>query len=189
MSEEKHIPLTIKERFTPTQILDACQTIAKSIVSKLDINKSNVLLVVMDGAFIFGSDVSRMLPTNFKLSIGSIKVKSYVGTESKDIQLQGELPNFIDKDTNVIIVDDIFDTGKTLEFLVKYIQDETGAVVNSFACLLKKKNKCNNPELESKVLPGALEVEENEFVIGYGMDVNGAFRNLPCICVLENENN
>ena len=139
-----------------------------------------VMLPVMTGAVVFVADLIREMP--LKLSMSVVTVSSYPGqaTRSKGAALRGSLPDNL-AGRHVVIVDDILDSGGTLELLRGAIMEQGAASVR--ACVLL--NKLDVPKK-----PGVLAEHigfdiPDEFVVGYGLDYDGFYRNLPDIRILE----
>lgn len=137
-----------------------------------------VLVPIMTGSIVFVADLIRRLP--MKLSMGLVTVSSYAGEtmESKGAHLRGELPEGLEG-KHVVLVDDILDSGNTLYLVRSLVQERSPASVR-VAVLLDKK--------ERRVMPiepdyAGFEIPD-EFVVGYGLDYNGYYRNLPDIATL-----
>ena len=118
---------------------------------------------------------------NLPLTLEFIRVSTYEGDSStgKVNHLDMTLPPLDNK--NVLVVEDIVDTGFTAEFLIKSIQLKNKTKFLKLISLLNKKIARKN---DVNVDYYGFEVG-NEFVIGYGLDFNGYYRNLPFIGVLE----
>lgn len=137
-----------------------------------------VMLPIMTGAFVFTADLIRQM--SLKLSISLITVQSYPGTStrSKGATLRGALPTDL-AGRHVVVIDDILDSGRTLG-LVRDLVMEQGAA-SLVTCVLL-----------NKLVPKAVELEADyagfdipdEFVVGYGLDFDGYYRNLPEIVTL-----
>lgn len=144
------------------------------------IGKKPVFIGVLNGCFFFASDLLRKI--DFDCEISFVKVASYQGTQSTGNvrQLLG-LDHSI-KGRHVIILEDIVDTGNTVESVSEIIQN-MGAESVSIATLLFK------PKMYSKKLKIdyiALEIEP-DFVVGYGLDYDGLGRNINELYVLSEE--
>ena len=134
-----------------------------------------VLIPVLTGAIVFAADLIREMP--LRMSIRVVAVSSYPGesVKSKGARLRGELPSDL-AGRHVVIVDDILDSGQTLGLLRETIESQGAASVR--ACMLLRKD-----------VPRAVPVEAehvgfdipDEFVVGYGLDYDGFYRNLPDI--------
>ena len=136
--------------------------------------KEVVFLSVLDGSFMFTSDLLKKITLKNRVSF--IKVKSYENTLSTGIiqeviGLQEDIEN-----KHVVILEDIVDTGKTIDFLVDLVRDQHPASLSVVALLFKPS------AFEGKYKPNHIGFEiANEFIIGYGMDYNGYGRNLESI--------
>jgi hypoxanthine phosphoribosyltransferase len=135
-------------------------------------NRIPVFIGVLNGSFIFLADLIKEIHISSEVSF--VKVSSYEGEKSsgkikKEIGLQMSL-----KDRDVIIVEDIVDSGKTLEYLLEMINKENPASVN--VCTLLLKPKSLKVQIDEITYVG-FEIPD-EFVVGYGLDYNGLGRNL-----------
>ncbi len=136
--------------------------------------KNPVLLIVLNGAFIFAADLVRQLSIPLRLDF--VKVSSYAGTQSSGKIGEHFLWKTPLEDQHVLIVEDIVDTGHTLAYLKERIRKENPASLET-TCLLKKPEAYQYPDVlkyEGKSIP-------NDFVVGYGLDYNGLGRDLDCI--------
>ena len=140
--------------------------------------KSPVFLIVLNGAFFFASDIIKKFDGNCEMSF--IKVASYEGTQSSgDVStVMGVEPSL--KGRDVIIIEDIVDTGNTIEAIVEILRQEE---VKSYriATLFYKPKAYTKDE---KINYVGLEIE-NDFIVGYGLDYNGLGRNLNDIYKLK----
>jgi len=135
-------------------------------------NRIPVFIGVLNGSFMFLADLIKEIHISSEVSF--VKVSSYEGEKSsgkikKEIGLQMSL-----KDRDVIIVEDIVDSGKTLEYLLEMINKENPASVN--VCTLLLKPKSLKIQIDEITYVG-FEIPD-EFVVGYGLDYNGLGRNL-----------
>lgn len=140
-----------------------------------------VLVPVLTGSVVFVADLIRQLP--MKLSLGLVAVSSYPGasTESKGVHLRSELPQGL-AGKHVLIVDDIFDSGQTIDVLTRLIREQKPASVRSCVLLCKpgKSRVSIQPDYVGFNIP-------DEFVVGYGLDYDGFYRNYPQIATLRRE--
>ena len=135
-------------------------------------DKNPIILVVLQGAFVFAADLVRHFP--FPVEMEFIRVKSYEGVESTG-KIQSVMGLDIDlSGRNVLIVEDIVDTGRTAVFLRETLQNK-GAKQISMATFLHK------PEAnETDFIPDYVGMEiAPDFVVGYGLDYNGKGRHWP----------
>jgi hypoxanthine phosphoribosyltransferase len=134
-------------------------------------SKSPVLLPILNGSFMFASDLMKELTIPCRISF--VKISSYSGTNST-----GQLKTLIGHEESlfnqdILIVEDIIDTGLTIEKIMLELR-ELGAKSVETVSLLRKQ-----PAREKKVDVKYIGFElENEFVLGYGMDYDGFGRNL-----------
>jgi len=137
-----------------------------------------VLVSVLKGSIIFLADLVRAMP--IPLSIDLMEVSSYgASTESSgQVRILKDLSSSI-AGREVIVVEDIIDTGLTLNYLLRYLHDKGPASIR-ICCLLDKPARRLAPiEIDYRgfTIP-------DRFVIGYGLDYGEHYRNLPYIGVL-----
>lgn len=133
-----------------------------------------LFLGILNGSFVFASDLIR--ECDFDMTISFVKVASYLGTKSSGSvsQLIGLNESILGK--TVVVVEDIVDTGKTIEMIDALLKN-AGAKSIKYASLLFK------PDAYTRSIPidyKAFEIP-NEFVVGYGLDYNGLGRNIDSI--------
>jgi len=165
------------KKFKPYISSEKIQQSVASMAEKLNErfkNSQPVFLSILNGSFMFASDLIKHIKGNCEISF--VKLASYQGTQST-----GNVKALIGLDINindrtVIIIEDIVDTGKTLnEFLpVLYSYQPKEIIV---ATLLFKPNALKH---DIKVSYSGFEVP-NEFLVGYGLDYEGLGRNLSDI--------
>ena len=144
-----------------------------------------VIVPIMSGAMIFASDLLREMP--LKLSIGLVAVSSYPGKSlaSKGAVIQSELPSDL-AGTHVVVVDDILDSGQTLDLVRRIIAAQKPASLR--ACVMLRKQvprAASTPDANLAEYVG-FEIPD-EFVVGYGLDYNGFYRNYPEIATLKRD--
>jgi hypoxanthine phosphoribosyltransferase len=140
-----------------------------------------LLIGVLRGAVIVLGDLMRNI--NLPCEIDFMDISSYgTGTSSSGVvRILKDLEEDI-TGRHVLIVEDIIDTGLTLSYLLRSLQARKPASLEICALLTKPSRR--RVELDVKYL--GFEVPD-EFVVGYGLDYAGAYRNLPDICVLKPE--
>jgi hypoxanthine phosphoribosyltransferase len=144
--------------------------------------QSGITIVsVLSGAIIFLADLIRHMP--MKMKIGLITVSSYAGatTESRGASLTKGL-NVDIRGRDVLIVDDILDTGGTLRLVQKLLRVREPRSVRT-AVLLRKRGKAP-PDVRVDYV--GFDIDDL-FVVGYGLDYNDHYRNFPHIAVLRPE--
>jgi len=166
------------EVFIPeTEIAAIVDTIANNINSTKI--KDPLFIAVMNGAFLFAADVMRKI-TIPNAEISFIKLASYSGTETT-----GEVSELIGigqdiKGRNVIILEDIIDTGITIEKIMSLLEKEKVVDIKVATLLFKPKAYTKKIHIDfiGKSIP-------NDFVVGYGLDYDEIGRNLPHIYKLK----
>ncbi len=139
-----------------------------------------VLVPILTGSLVFVADLIRNIP--LKMSIRPVTISSYPGkaTASQGAEITGTLPTDL-TGTDVLIVDDILDSGRTLGLIKRVLQAQNPRSVR-LAVLLNKRKPGGRAEPVNAEYFG-FEIDD-EFVVGYGLDYDGYFRNLPDIAVL-----
>ena len=139
------------------------------------------LVPILTGSIIFVSDLIRHLP--LRMQIRMISVSSYPGTatSSRGTSIQAALSNVPERldGRHVLILDDILDSGRTLRSVTDLLAARNPASVKSCVLLRKRRPEAMDFPLDYH----AFEIPD-EFVVGYGLDFNGYYRNLPDICTL-----
>ena len=146
----------------------------KQIANQLSNKFSNdypVIIGVLNGSFIFLADLVRLF--EFDCEIDFIKANSYIGKKSSGkVKLDKDVSTDL-KDRRVVLVEDIIDSGLTVEFLYEHILSY-GPKDITIVTLLSKKN---NYKLNFDVDIIGFEIG-SDFVVGYGLDLNQRYRNL-----------
>ena len=137
------------------------------------------VVALMDGAIFFVADLLRSI--DLPVRIHTLTVSSYHGGTSSSgrVEMLRKLP-FDLKARHVLLIDDILDTGLTLATVRERILEECSPETLRVAVLLSKRRK---REREVNADYVGFEIDD-EFVVGYGMDYQGHYRNLPCIGIL-----
>lgn len=169
----KKYPALISQKAVEKRIKEISQKLNKDFTKK-----SPIFLCILKGSFIFFSEILKRITINCETDFMSIS--SYNGTQSKEIK-------YIEKDFShlenreVIIIDDILDTGKTLHFIINYLRQFKPSKVHLVTLLKRKRMN----KYKVKPLYYGFEIKD-EFVIGYGLDYNEKYRNLPYIAEYKN---
>ena len=141
-----------------------------------------LLVCVLKGGFIFLSDLSRALALAHEVDF--MAISSYGGTRTES---SGVVRIIMDLNANiqnrhVLIVEDIIDTGRTLQYITENLGTRDPASLKICALL----NKPERREVEIPIHYVGFDIP-NEFVVGYGLDYGELYRNLPYIGVLKPE--
>ena len=145
--------------------------------------KELCVVSLMDGALFFVADLLRSIDMPVRLF--TLTVSSYHGgtVSSGRVNLAQKLP-FDLKARHVLLIDDILDTGLTLATVIDRIREECHPDTLRTAVLLRK-DRARDRDVNADYVGFDIA---NEFVVGYGMDYKGHYRNLPCIGILNPDN-
>ena len=136
------------------------------------------LVAVLKGAFIFLADLVRAIPG--EVSLDFMAVSSYAGTTSSgEVRVNKDLDRSIEG-RHVIIVEDIVDTGLTLSYLHEILRARDPKSLKT-ACLLSKPSR-RKVEVPVEYIGFTIE---DRFVVGYGLDYDERYRQLPYIGVMD----
>lgn len=149
-----------------TRVKDVCDTLNEKYVDSCPL-----FLGILNGAFMFSAEVMRHM--NIDCEITFVKLKSYIGDQSsgdvvKMLGLECSL-----KDRDVIILEDIVDTGRTLHHFMPQIEAEQPKSVSLFALLVKP----DAMQFELAITYAGFAVP-NHFLVGFGLDYDGRGRNI-----------
>lgn len=162
-----------------SEILSAINGVAAQVNAAYKNTESiPVLLCTLNGAILFCADLMKRL--EFEVELASIKVKSYEGTSSTgNVRVTSALTTDV-RDRDVIICEDIVDTGNTIEFMVSYLKELGAKSVRICTMLMKPEayHKDIHIDFVAKEIP-------NRFIVGYGLDYNECGRALKDIYVLK----
>jgi hypoxanthine phosphoribosyltransferase len=176
MKEIQILDKKFSEYLTEKVIQNRIDELAKQVNEELA-GKEVVFLGILNGAFLFAADLFRRI--DFPARISFVKLASYQGTSSS-----GSIKELIgwNEDINnktIVVVEDIVDTGNTLERIVDELVIRKAAEIRIAALLYK-------PAAYTKDIPLhyiGFEIPNN-FVVGFGLDYDGFGRNLPAVYTL-----
>lgn len=151
------------------------------------------IFVIMNGAFQFFSDLQRYMKKvreykaqRLEYDVHFIKVKGYVNTESILEKIDDAvLPEDLIKGQDILVVEDVYDSGNCMDVLLKHINKFEPNSVKTAVCV----HKCNPKNLKYEYQADYIgfTVPGDKFLVGYGMDYNEHFRDLSHICVISKE--
>ena len=145
-------------------------------------DKNPVVLGVMKGVVIFYADMIRRLTVPCQMDF--MWISSYEGTGSSgNIQVKRDISTDI-KGRHVLILEDIFDTGNSLSFVCDYLKTKEPASLKICTLLDKPSRRKPGVTLEADYVGFTVP---NAFVVGYGLDYNEYYRNLPYVGILKPE--
>tara|TARA_Y100000588_G_scaffold362880_1_gene425019 strand:+ start:342 stop:860 length:519 start_codon:yes stop_codon:yes gene_type:complete len=143
-------------------------------------DKTPIFVGILNGSYVFMADLLREL--NIQAEVDFVKIRSYEGDSSTGtIKFRKDISADIDN-RDVIIVEDIIDSGFTINFLVNRLK-ESGPKTVAVATALYKKEVA---KLDFEVEYVGFEIPP-EFVVGYGLDYDEKYRNLKNVMVMEPE--
>ena len=132
------------------------------------------LICVLNGAFIFMADLVRAI--DLPLSLDFLSVSSYTGTQtSGEVRLLKDLETSL-KNKHIILVEDIVDTGLTMQYLLNYLKGREPLSIKVASLLSKPSRRQVTVPIDYL----GFEIED-AFVYGYGLDISYLYRNLPAI--------
>ena len=139
------------------------------------------MICILKGSIFFASELAKRITVPVTLDF--MKVSSYGNdtVSSGNIQIRNDLAESIEG-RHVLVVEDIIDTGKTLSFLMKMLQERKPASLKLCTLLDKPDRRTHQVDVDEV----GFEIPD-EFVVGYGLDYAQKYRNLPYIGVVENE--
>ena len=180
MSMSSMMPDVKEVLISSQEIEDKVREIGARITEDYEGEKP-LLIGILRGAVVIMSDLMRHIDLQCELDF--MDISSYgTGTSSSGVvRILKDLEEDI-TDRHVLIVEDIIDTGLTLSYLMRSLQARKPASLE--ICALLSKPSRRRADLDVRYL--GFEVPD-EFVVGYGLDYAGAYRNLPDICVLKPE--
>ena len=167
----------------PTEILLSEAQIQKRVAElaveiRRDFPDGLHLVAVLKGAFVFLSDLVRHMSGEVSLDFMAVSSYAKGTTSSGEVRLQKDLDTTLDG-KNVIIVEDIVDTGLTIKYLQEILRARNPKTLRT-ACLLSKPSR---RQVDVKVEYIGFTIEDR-FVVGYGLDYAEQYRNLPHIAVV-----
>jgi hypoxanthine phosphoribosyltransferase len=176
MKEIHVLDKTFRELITEKTIHDRIEQLAIQLNNDLS-GKDVVFLGILNGAFLFAADLFKRI--DFQARISFVKLASYEGTGSS-----GSIKELIGwnediKNKTIVVIEDIVDTGNTLERIVDELVIRKASVIKIATMLYKPAAYTKNIPLDYV----GFEIP-NDFVIGYGLDYDGYGRNLPSVYTL-----
>ena len=153
--------------FSKEQIDFKTKIIAKQISDEHRGDGTPIVFVcLLTGGFMFFSDLTQEIKLDFEVDF--MRVKSYIGKKKQgDIQITKDLETAI-KGKHVYIVDDIYDSGRTMQAVIKYLRVKEPRSLNVVTLLKRDQNSVDATEIANNFIYG-FEIN-GEWVVGYGMD-------------------
>ena len=145
-------------------------------------DKNPVIVGVLKGVVVFYADMIRQIKTPCEMDF--MVLSSYSGTNSTGTTVVKKDLSVDIKDRHVLILEDIFDTGNSLNFTVQTLLERKPASLK--ICTLLDKPERRRPDITLKADYVGFTIP-NAFVVGYGLDYNEYYRNLPYVGILKSE--
>lgn len=161
-------------------ILSRLDELAHTITTEYR-DKDLTVIAILNGSFIFMADLLRRIP--LPLQVDCWSVSSYHGTKSSGAVTFRQTQVADVRGRHVLLLDDILDSGVTLHAIREKLAAESGALSLKLCVLLRKQVERTRPIDADYV---GFDIP-NEFVVGYGLDYNERYRNLPFIGILSPE--
>lgn len=172
------MPLQLKPYLTEAQIEEKVKQMGETLTDKFK-NKQVVAICVLKGSFMFYSDLIRNIDSDITCEF--FGVSSYNGMSSSgEVKVTLDLAHPVEN-KHVLLVEDIVDTGVTMNYLKNAIMARKPASLTTVSLLEKPealKVPCSIDHVGFRI--------SNEFVVGYGLDYQGYYRNLPYIAQVQN---
>lgn len=178
MSEKIKLQDKVFRVMIPAEEIDRAVDRVAEQLNERYAGRTPVFLGVLSGSFLFLSDLVRK--TTFNSQLAFVKISSYEGTESTGQVKQQFGVDFDIEGRDIIIVEDIVETGHSMNYLLDHLRRKNPASI-SICTLFFKPDKFL---YEYKVDYVALSIG-NEFIVGYGLDYNQLGRNLKDIYVID----
>lgn len=165
---------------TSEQIQDKVQELANTLTAEYK-DKDPIFIGVLKGVVLFFSDMVKRFDAPCQIDF--MWISSYEGTQSTHMEVKKDISADI-KGRHVIILEDIFDTGKSLDFVYHHLLSKEPASLK--ICTLLDKPARRNPAVTLQADYVGFTIP-NVFAVGYGLDYNEHYRNLPYIGILKPE--
>lgn len=167
--KDKEFSIFIKSREIQRHVKKIAEQINKDMVGKVPL-----FIVVLNGSFIFASDLFKLIKVDCEVTF--VKLSSYSGTTSTQIVRELIGLDEVIKERSVILVEDIIDTGITMDNTIAKLQHLEAAEVKIASLLFKPGAFKKDFEIDYI----GMEIP-NDFIVGYGLDYDGLGRNFPDI--------
>ena len=165
---------------TEEQIQNKIQELGEILTAEYA-DKNPVIVGVLKGVVVFYADMIRHI--DCPMQIDFMWISSYSGTESGKMRVKQDLSADI-KGRHVLILEDIFDTGNSLQYTYDYLMTKEPASLKICTLLDKPERRREGITVQADYTGFVIP---NKFVVGYGLDFNEGYRNLPYVGVLKPE--
>ena len=173
--------LKLNTLFSESQIKERIGEIGASITDQCK-GKDIVAICTLRGSFMFYSDLIRQIDADITCDFFSVSSYNNSHQSSGEVRLNLDLSTSV-RGTHVLLVEDIVDTGLTMNYLLANLKSRDPAAITTVSLLSKPEAH----KVKVDVDHVGFEIS-NDFVVGYGLDYQGLFRNLPYIAQVQNIN-
>ncbi len=170
-----------KVLYTEEEIKERIRQLGETLTAEYQ-DKNPIIVGVLKGVVVFYADMVRQIKTHCQMDF--MWISSYEGTESTGNMI---VKRDVSADVNgrhVLILEDIYDTGNSLNFVYHHLLEKEPASVKICTLLDKPERRKPGITLQADYVGFTIP---NEFVVGYGLDYNEQYRNLPYVGVLKPE--
>ncbi len=168
-----------KPFLTTEQIQNKVKELAAAVSSDYE-GKEILVIGILKGAFMFLSDIVKQIQV--PIDIDFLIASSYVKTESSGaMKIHADLREDI-RDRHVLLIEDIVDTGITLNYIKKLLAERNPASLK--VCTFLDKKSCRKVEVDLDYVGYQIP---DHYVVGYGLDYENNYRNLPYIAIFKEE--
>lgn len=164
--------------YTQEEITQKCKELGKLIMNDYH-DKEVIMIGLLKGSVPFLAELSKFV--SLDVTFDYMDVSSYEGVESRTVTIKKDIDQDV-KGKHVLLVEDILDTGKTLS-TVRAMFEERGAQSVEIVTMLDK-SECRQFPIEAKYVGYQIP---NAFVVGFGLDYDEKYRNLPYVGILKEE--
>ena len=167
-----------REVLYPRKVIEKRVKELAAAISRDYVGKELIVIGILKGAFIFMADLIRCLSIPCRVDFARLASYGAGASSSGKVIMSKDIETSI-KDRDVLIVEDIVDTGITMSFLVDWLKERNPHSIR--VCALLDKRKMRKAPFEADYVGFAID---DGFVVGYGLDFNEQARFLPDICVI-----
>ena len=169
--------MNFKELISKEEIEKRVEELAEEISRDYE-GKDIEFIVVLKGAVIFATELAMKVKSNVRFEF--IEISSYEGTESTGkIKVNKDIKSSIEG-KDVLIVEDIIDTGRTLSYLKEYLLSKNPKSLKICTLINKPSRRIINVDIDYN----GFDIED-KFIVGYGFDIDQDYRNMPYIGYVE----
>lgn len=167
-----------KVLFTAEELQAACKRLGETLAQDYE-GKEPLMVCILNGASVFFTDLIREMDMHVNIDFMAVSSYGSGTTSSGNVKIIKDLNSDI-HNRDIVIVEDILDTGRTLHRLVEMLKERDPASIKIAVLLDKPARRVDDikPDYVGYTIP-------DEFVVGYGLDYDERYRNLPYVGVLD----